>query len=71
MSRRAGVVLAHRSASKRLQRRPVALRATFNAHGPMQIVRRTVPRESTAKSLCPWGMSFGGMPTPDARAAGS
>jgi hypothetical protein len=28
----------------------VALRATFNAHGPMQIIRRTVPRESTAKN---------------------
>jgi phosphoenolpyruvate carboxylase len=39
--------MAHRSASKRLQRRPVALRAIFTAHGPTQIVRRTVPREST------------------------
>jgi hypothetical protein len=49
MLRRASVVLAHRPASKRLQRRPVALRATFKAHGPMQIVSRAVPRVSMAK----------------------
>jgi len=34
-----------------LQRRPVPLRAIFTAHGPIKIVRRTVPRESTAKNL--------------------
>ena len=33
MSRRLAVVLAHRSASKRLQRRPSAFRASFTAHG--------------------------------------
>jgi hypothetical protein len=49
ISRRRAVVLAHRSASKRLHRRPVALRANFTAHGPMQTVRRTVPREWTEK----------------------
>jgi hypothetical protein len=36
-------------ASKRLHRRPVALRAIFNAHGPIQTVSRTGPREWMAK----------------------
>jgi hypothetical protein len=54
---RAPVVLAQRSASNRLQRRPVALRAIFNAHGPIRTVSRTEPREWTAK------IGVGVMPT--------
>src|SRR5262249_21040079 len=50
MLRRSGVVLAHWSASKRLQRRPLALRAIFRAHAPMHSVSGRVPRLSILKT---------------------